>query len=48
IEGVQKMVLKEIQGLNMNDNFFAGGALMGDGTVAMIVHVASITTERER
>ncbi|TWI74211.1 two-component system chemotaxis sensor kinase CheA [Desulfobotulus alkaliphilus] len=46
IEGVQKMVLKEIQGLNMNDNFFAGGALMGDGTVAMIVHVASITTEK--
>ncbi|TYT74014.1 chemotaxis protein CheA [Desulfobotulus mexicanus] len=46
IEGVQKMVLKEIQGLNMNENFFAGGALMGDGTVAMIVHVASITTEK--
>lgn len=43
IEGVQKMVLKEIQGLSLTQNFFAGGALMGDGSVAMIIHVPSIT-----
>lgn len=46
IEGVQKMVLKEIQGLHMNRNYFAGGALMGDGSVAMIVQVSGIMSGR--
>ena len=35
--GVQKVVVKPIKGLNAKSNLFEGGAMMGDGSVAMII-----------
>jgi two-component system, chemotaxis family, sensor kinase CheA len=35
--GVQKVVVKPVKGLGMNDNIFDGAAMMGDDSVAMIL-----------
>jgi two-component system chemotaxis sensor kinase CheA len=37
IEGIQQVVLKNIDGLHTDDSIFQGGAIMGDGNVAMVV-----------
>jgi two-component system chemotaxis sensor kinase CheA len=37
--GVQQVVLRHIRGLTCNSESIAGGALMGDGTVALIIDV---------
>lgn len=37
ILGVQKMILKEIDGLAARQHLFQGAGIMGDGTVAMII-----------
>ena len=37
IEGVQQIVLKEIEGLMNESSIYRGGAVMGDGSVAMVV-----------
>ena len=50
--GVQQVVVKEIDGLASTCDFVAGGALMGDGSVALVidldkVHAAEIGVEGE-
>jgi two-component system, chemotaxis family, sensor kinase CheA len=35
--GVQKVVLKELAGLEVNSQYYAAAAIMGDGTVAMVL-----------
>jgi len=37
--GVQKLVLKDLEGLELNSDVFSSGAVMGDGTVAMVLDV---------
>lgn len=41
--GMQQVVLKEIKGLQMEENLFVGGALRGDGRVAMIIDTIYIS-----
>ncbi len=36
--GVQQVVLREIEGLEIDTDLVAGGALMGDGSVALVVN----------
>jgi two-component system chemotaxis sensor kinase CheA len=43
--GVQKVVLRRIQGLNCRSEAIAGGALMGDGSVALILDVDKLYRE---
>lgn len=42
IVGVQKVVVKPVSDLIVNDNLFDGAALMGDGTVAMVVNAEAL------
>ena len=37
IDGVRRFVLKDIEGLSHQEELFQGGAVMGDGSIAMIV-----------
>lgn len=37
VVGVQKIVVKPMEGLQLNTNLFEGAALMGDGRVALVV-----------
>jgi two-component system chemotaxis sensor kinase CheA len=39
IEGVRQVVLKNIEGLPHDENLFQGGAVMGDGSIAMILEI---------
>lgn len=37
--GMQKVVLRQIEGLPTNSDIIAGGALMGDGSVALVINM---------
>ena len=37
--GVQKVVLKELDGLELNSQLYSAAAVMGDGTVAMVLDI---------
>jgi two-component system chemotaxis sensor kinase CheA len=37
--GVQKVVLKELAGLEVNSQYYTAAAVMGDGTVAMVLDI---------
>ena len=37
--GVQKVVLKELAGLEVNSEYYTAAAVMGDGTVAMVLDI---------
>ncbi len=43
--GVQNMVIKEIEGMNNQDEVIQGGALMGDGSVALILDVDKLARD---
>ena len=45
--GVQKVVLREINGLETTYNAIAGGALMGDGSVILFLDVDQLSKARE-
>jgi two-component system chemotaxis sensor kinase CheA len=45
VVGVQQVVLRHIRGLVCNSESIAGGALMGDGTVALIIDVDRMHNE---
>ena len=45
--GVQKVVLREINGLETTYNAIAGGALMGDGSVTLFLDVDQLSMARE-
>lgn len=45
--GVQKIVFREINGLDIASEAIAGGALRGDGTVALILDVDKIAQESD-
>lgn len=47
VVGVQQIVLREIEGLESESEVIAGGALMGDGSVALIVDVEQAFLETE-
>jgi two-component system chemotaxis sensor kinase CheA len=40
--GVQKVVLKELVGLEMNSQFYTAAAIMGDGAVAMVLDIVRL------
>ncbi len=42
IEGIKRVVLKEVEGMPQDNRFFQGGAVMGDGSVAMIINVDNL------
>lgn len=42
ILGVQQVVIKHLDGLEMSSSLFVGGAIMGDGTVSMVLDVDGI------
>ena len=46
IEAIRQVVLKSIEGLPGADDLFKGGAIMGDGTVAMILDVDKLIGRR--
>ncbi len=39
VVGIQRVVLKELDGLELNSEIFTAAAMMGDGTVAMLINV---------
>ncbi|MDY6903065.1 MAG: ATP-binding protein [Thermodesulfobacteriota bacterium] len=43
IIGVQKMILKEVEGLTAQRHLFQGAGIMGDGTVAMIIGAEGVS-----
>ncbi len=45
VVGVQQVVLRHINGLMCNSESIAGGALMGDGSVALIIDVDRMHSE---
>ena len=46
IEGVRRVVVKDIVGLaKMEKHLFAGGAIMGDGSVALVLDVEHALAE---
>jgi two-component system chemotaxis sensor kinase CheA len=45
--GVQKVVLREINGLETTYNAISGGALMGDGSVTLFLDVDQLSRARE-
>lgn len=47
IEGVRQIVLKNIEGLLERNQLFAGGAIMGDGAVAMVLDTDRIADETQ-
>jgi two-component system chemotaxis sensor kinase CheA len=40
--GVQQVVLREVEGIDTRAQVFAGGAVLGDGRVAMVVDVEKL------
>ncbi len=44
IVGVQKVVVREIDGVTVNEKLFDGAAMLGDGSVAMIIGVEGLGT----
>ena len=42
--GIRQVVLKPLDGLHLHRNFFAGGALMGDGGVSLVVDLDRLLT----
>lgn len=42
--GVQQVVLREVEGLDARNAPFSGGAVLGDGRVAMVVNVEHLNT----
>jgi len=42
IIGVQQVVIKQMEGIYVNSNLFCGGAIMGDGKVAMVLDVDNL------
>jgi two-component system, chemotaxis family, sensor kinase CheA len=40
--GTQKVVLKELENINISSNIFSGAAIMGDGSVALVLDVDQI------
>ena len=46
IEAIRQVVLQSIEGLPGADDLFKGGAIMGDGTVAMILDVDKLIGRR--
>jgi len=42
IIGVQQVVIKQMEGIHVNSNLFSGGAIMGDGKVAMVLDVDNL------
>jgi two-component system chemotaxis sensor kinase CheA len=45
VVGVQQVVLRQIEGLHCSSESIAGGALMGDGSVALIIDVDRMHSE---
>ncbi|MEN9360474.1 MAG: hypothetical protein RL095_2009 [Verrucomicrobiota bacterium] len=45
IIGIQQVVLKPLRGFDIQDSAFAGGALMGDGKVALILDIENLLGE---
>jgi two-component system, chemotaxis family, sensor kinase CheA len=45
VVGVQQVVLRQIDGLTCKSESIAGGALMGDGSVALIIDVDRLHNE---
>jgi two-component system chemotaxis sensor kinase CheA len=45
IDSVKQVVLKDVEGLNADHDLFIGGAVMGNGQVAMIVDVDQLVGE---
>ncbi|MFP4521247.1 MAG: chemotaxis protein CheA [Fibrobacterota bacterium] len=45
IVGVQQVVLKNVDGLKIDKDFFLGGAVMGDGSVAMVIELEKLFGE---
>ena len=43
IDGVRRVVLKNITGMGQEKETFAGGAIMGDGLVALVLDVEKVT-----
>lgn len=39
---VQKVVVKELKGLELTSDLYAGAAVMGDGTLAMILDLNAL------
>jgi len=44
IVGIHKVVVKSVTGLPTQENIFSGAALMGDGTVSMIIDIDKLST----
>ncbi len=44
IEGIKRVVLKNVEGLPKQNDFFAGGAVMGDASVAMVINIESLVS----
>ena len=42
IDGVRRVVLKDIAGIGQGDGSLVGGAIMGDGTVALVLDVDAL------
>ncbi len=42
IEGIKRVVLMDIEGLPKGHEFFQGGAVMGDGSVAMVINIEKL------
>ncbi len=42
IDGVRQVVLKNIDGLLENEDYFLGGAVMGDGSIALVLNAERI------
>ena len=45
IIGIQQVVLKPLRGFDIEDSAFAGGALMGDGKIALILDIENLLGE---
>ena len=43
--GVQQVVLRQIEGLQCETDLIAGGALMGDGSVALIINTECLSSK---
>ncbi|MCF7934791.1 MAG: chemotaxis protein CheA [Synergistales bacterium] len=48
IEGVKQFVLKDIEQISGEQSLFIGGAVMGNGTVALVVNINAIAETMER
>ncbi|MCP4678867.1 MAG: chemotaxis protein CheA [Deltaproteobacteria bacterium] len=44
IEAHRQVVLKEISGMNVENDLFKGGAIMGDGTVSLVINLEKLNS----